>query len=113
MGYLIINWLISAVAVVVAGKLIPGVEVRNFGSALFAAVIIGLVNATLGWVLTILTIPLTLITFGLFLLVLNAILFWIASALVPGLTVRSFWSALFGALVLSIVGSVLRGVFLG
>ena len=113
MRYLIINWLITAVSVLAAAKLIPGVVVRGFGSALFAAIAIGLVNATLGWVLTILTIPVTFLTFGLFLLVLNAFLFWIAAAFVPGLSVKSFWAALFGALVVSVVGSILRTLLLG
>ncbi len=110
---MIINWLITAVSVLVAAKLIPGVVVRGFGSALFAAIVIGLVNATLGWLLTILTFPVTFLTFCLFLLVLNAFLFWLAAAFVPGLTVKSFWAALFGALVVSIVGSILRAVLLG
>lgn len=109
---MIINWLISAVAVLAAGKLIPGVHVSGFAAALIAAIVIGLINATLGWMLTILTIPVTILTFGLFLLVLNAFLFWLAAALVPGLRIDSFWSALFGALVLTIVGSILRGIFL-
>ncbi len=106
----ILNWLISAVAVFVAAKTIKGIEVSGFGSALLAAVIIGFLNMTIGWLMKLLTLPITILTFGLFLLVLNAFLFWLASAIVPGLWVRSFWAAFFGAIVMSVTGMILRSL---
>lgn len=106
----VLNWLISAVGVYVAAKMIKGIEVSGFGVALIAALVIGFLNATLGWLLTILTLPVTILTFGLFLLVLNAFLLWLASAVVPGLSVQSFWAAFFGAIVISVVGMLLRMV---
>ncbi|HTM08543.1 MAG TPA: phage holin family protein, partial [Verrucomicrobiae bacterium] len=71
---LIVHWLLSALSILIVAHVVPGFEVRGFGTALIAAVVIGLVNATLGFVLKILTLPLTILTFGLFLLVINALM---------------------------------------
>jgi putative membrane protein len=81
------------------------------GAVLLAPVVIGLVNATIGFILKILTLPLTLLTFGLFLLVINALMLQLAAFLVPGFYVASFWSAFFGAIVLSLVSMALRALF--
>jgi putative membrane protein len=107
---LLLHWLISAVSLLIVAYIIPGIEVRGFGTALIAALVIGLVNATLGLILKILTLPLTLLTFGLFLFVINALMLQLASYLVPGFAVSGFWSAFFGAIVLSLVSMVLRSV---
>lgn len=80
------------------------------GAALLAPIVIGLVNATIGFVLKILTLPLTLLTFGVFLLVINALMLQLTSFLVPGFYVSSFWSAFFGAIVLSVVSMILRSL---
>jgi putative membrane protein len=85
--------------------------VTGLGAALLAAIVIGLVNATIGFMLKVLTFPLTLLTFGIFLLVINALMLQLASFLVPGFHVASFWSAFFGAIVLSIVSMILRKIF--
>jgi putative membrane protein len=107
---LLIHWLISAVSLLIVAYILPGIEVRGFGTALIAAIVIGLINATLGLILKILTLPLTLLTFGLFLLVINALMLQLASSLVPGFFVSGFWSAFFGAIVLSLVSMALRSL---
>jgi putative membrane protein len=80
---------------------------------LIAAVVIGLVNATIGFVLKILTIPISILTFGLFLLVINALMLMLSSKLVSGFIVNGFWPAFFGAIVLAIVSMVLKGLVFG
>jgi putative membrane protein len=108
---LLLHWLISAAALIIVAYLFPGIKVAGLGAALLAAIAIGLVNATIGFVLKILTFPLALLTFGLFLLVINALMLQLASFLVPGFYVAGFWSAFFGAIVLSIVSMILRSLF--
>ena len=105
---LIIHWFLSALSLLIVAHLVPGVEIRGFGTALVAAVVIGLVNATLGFILKIMTLPLTIVTFGLFLIVINAVMLMLAAALVPGFAVSGFGAALLGAIVLSLVSFVLR-----
>ena len=108
MGNLIVHWLLSALSLVIVAHLIPGFEVNGIAAALIASIVIGLVNATVGFILKILTFPLTLLTFGLFLLVINALMLELAALLVPGFVVHSFWSAFFGAILLSLVSTLLR-----
>jgi putative membrane protein len=110
MTALLLHWLISAASLIVVAYLFPGIKVAGLGAALLAAIVIGLVNATIGFVLKILTFPLALMTFGLFLLVINALMLQLASYLVPGFDVAGFWSAFFGAIVLSIVSMILRSL---
>lgn len=105
---LIVHWLLSALSLLLVAHFVPGFHMRGFGTALIAAVVIGLVNATLGFVLKILTLPLTIVTFGLFLLVINAIMLKLAAALVPGFEVYGFLPALLGAIILSVISLVLR-----
>lgn len=113
MLHLIVNWFLSALSLVIVAHIIPGFVVQGFGSALIAAVVIGLVNATIGFVLKILTIPISILTFGLFLLVINALMLQLASKLVSGFVVNGFWPAFFGAIVLAIVSMVLKGLVFG
>ncbi len=113
MLYLITNWFLSALSIVIVAQLIPGFQVRGFGTALIAAVVIGLINATIGIVVKVLTLPLTILTFGLFLLVVNAVMLLFASALVPGFIVSGFVPAFFGAVVLSLLNMVLRHLVFG
>jgi putative membrane protein len=108
MGKLLLTWLATAVSLLVASFLIPGFEVSGLGSALIASVVIGLVNGTVGFLLKVLTFPVTFITFGLFLLVINALMIMLAAQFVSGFTVSGFWAAFFGSIVVSIVGSILR-----
>lgn len=110
MGGLLIVWLISAVSLLIVGKIIPGFDVQSFWSALIAAVVIGLINATIGLFLKIITIPLSILTFGIFLLVINALMLMFASSLLEGFTVTGFWPAFFGAVVLAIINMILRSI---
>lgn len=108
MGNLVINWLLSSLSLVIVAYVIPGFEVKGFAAALIAPVVIGLVNATVGFIIKILTLPLSLLTFGLFLLVINALMLELAAFLVPGFSVNGFFSAFFGAIALSLVSTLLR-----
>jgi putative membrane protein len=107
---LLVHWLISTASLWVVAYFFPGIAVSGLGAALIASLVIGLVNATLGLILKVLTFPLTLLTFGLFLLIINALMLQLASFLVPGFFVAGFWSAFFGAIVLSLVSMFLRSL---
>ena len=105
---LLLHWILSAVAVWIVAHVVPGIAVSGPVAALIAALVIGLVNATLGLLLKILTFPLTILTLGLFWFVINALMLEFAAALVPGFYVRGFIPALIGAVMLSLVSSVLQ-----
>ena len=105
---LILNWLLTALAVWILPYVVHSISVRDPVTALIAALAIGLINATIVFVLKILTFPLTILTLGLFWFVINALMLELASALVPGFEVRGFFAAFVGAIVLSIVSSVLH-----
>ena len=108
MGLLLLHWLISTASLLIVAYFIPGIKVSGLGTALIASIVIGLVNATIGFFLKLITLPLTILTLGIFWLVINALMLELASALVPGFTVEGFWSAFFGAIVLSLVSTFLR-----
>ena len=110
MGDLLIHWFISAGSLLIVAFIFPGIEVVGLGSALIAPIVIGLINATLGLIVKILTLPLTLITLGVFWLVINALMLQLAAAIVPGFHVGGFFSAFFGAIVLSLVNMLLRAL---
>ncbi|MEK9176056.1 MAG: phage holin family protein [Patescibacteria group bacterium] len=103
---ILINWILSAVTVFASAYVLPGIHVQNFTTALIAALVIGIINAFLKPVLTILTLPITIITLGIFSFVLNAFLIMIADYLVPGFKVDGFFWALILSLILTIVGSI-------
>ena len=105
---LLLNWALSALALWVVARLIPGFHVSGPVAALIAALAIGFINATLGLFLKIITFPLTLLTLGLFWLVINALMIELASAIVPGFHVDTFGAAFWGAIVLSLVNMVFR-----
>ena len=105
---LLLHWILSAVAVWIVAHIVPGISVSGPVAALIAALVIGLVNATLGLLLKILTFPLTILTLGLFWFVINALMLELAAALVNGFYVRNFVAALIGAVMLSLVSSVLQ-----
>src|ERR1035438_2985964 len=107
---LLVQWLLSAVALLVVSNLVPGFDERGLGPALIAALVIGLLNATVGFVLKIITFPLSILTLGIFLLVINGIMILLASAVVPGFLVRGFAPAFWGAVVLALLGMVIRAV---
>jgi putative membrane protein len=108
---LLLNWVLSALAVWIVAHVVPGIFVSGPVAALIAALVIGFINATVGVLLKILTFPLTLITLGLFWLVINALMLKLASALLsPGFQVRTFFAAFLGAIVLSLVNMVLKAL---
>lgn len=105
---LIAKWLLSAAALLLVAHLYQGVEVRSFSSALLAAFVIGLLNSIVRPILVVLTLPVTLVTLGLFLFVINALMFWAAASLLDGLQVRDFTAALLGSLIYSVLGVVIE-----
>ena len=112
---LLLKWLLSAAALLFVAYLYPGVEVKSFGAALVAAFVIGLFNAVLRPVLVLLTLPVTIVTLGLFLFVINALMFWSAAGVLQGFHVNGFAAALIGSLLYSLLGmlieSALHGLF--
>jgi putative membrane protein len=105
---LLIRWLFLTVAILVAAHLIESIEVRGFWSALFAAAILGVLNAFFRPILLLLTLPINILTLGLFTFVINAILMMMVSGVVGGFVVHGFWSALLGSLVISVVSWLLN-----
>jgi putative membrane protein len=103
----LLHWIVNAAVLLVISRLVPGFQIRSFGSALFAVVIIGIVNATLGLFLKVMTFPLSLLTLGLFIFVIDAFVLWISSKLVPGFSVAGFKPALIAALVLTLIEMLL------
>ena len=108
MTRLLVNWLISALSLVIVANVIPGFQLSGFAAALIAAIVIGFVNGTIGFFLKLVTFPLTIITLGLFWIVINALMLKLAAALVPGFRIYGFLPAFLGAIVLSLVNMVLR-----
>jgi putative membrane protein len=105
---LLLTWIVTALSLLLITRLDIGITVRDFGTALIAAVVIGLVNGILGPILGLLALPLTILTLGLFAFVVNALLFWAAAGLVKGFSLRNgFWSALLGSVVLSLCNSLI------
>ena len=107
---LLLQWLLSAIALLIVSRLVPGFVVNGIVPALMAAVVIGFLNATLGFLLKIVTFPLSILTFGLFLLVINALMIMLASGLVPGFKVFGIIPAFWGAVVLAILGVLFRAI---
>jgi putative membrane protein len=100
---LLLHWIVNAGALLLVAYLYPGVQVKDFVVALVAALVLGLVNAIIRPILVILTLPVTLLTLGLFLFVINALLFWLVAELVSGFAVTGFWAALIGSILYSII----------
>lgn len=107
MRHWILHWLLSAVALLIVANIVPGIEVDSFGSALVAAVVIGLVSATLGFFLKLLLLPFIIVTLGVIYFVINGMMLMLASALVPGFRVRGLLAATGGSIVLTIVDYLL------
>jgi putative membrane protein len=105
---MLLNWLLSAVALFIVAKLVPGFHVNGFGAALWAALVIGFVNATLGIFLKIITLPLTVITIGLFWWIINAFMLELATAFTPNFRIDGFFWAFVGAIVLALLQMILR-----
>ncbi|MCU0941819.1 MAG: phage holin family protein [Hydrogenophaga sp.] len=110
---LLLRWLLAACALLLVAYLYDGVQVRSFPSALIAAAVIGLFYLLIRPVLVILTLPVTVVTLGLFLFVINALLFWAAASLLDGFQVRGFWAALLGSLIYSVIMVVVDAALRG
>jgi len=107
---LLIQWLLYAIALMAVSKIVPGFYVAGLWPALIASLVIGLLNATLGLLLKIVTFPISILTFGLFLLVINGLMILLASRIVRGFHVHGFGPAFWGAVVLALLGILIRAV---
>ncbi len=111
---LILVWILNALALLAVAYLVPSlVEIADFPTALVAALVLGLINALVRPVLTLLTLPLTVVTLGLFFLVLNGLLFWGAASLVPGFHVTGLWSGVFGGILYGVISWFLTALVPG
>lgn len=106
---IVMYWLISTLAIMISAYLLPGVHIAGFLTAFILAVVLGAINGFLRPLLVLLTLPITVVTFGLFFLVLNTLLIMLAAAIVPGVVLDSFWWALAFGIVLALVNAVLHG----
>jgi putative membrane protein len=104
---ILMRWLVLTAAILVASYLVEGITVRGFWSAFFSAAILGILNAFFRPILILLTLPFTILTFGLFIFVINALLLMMVSGVIPGFEVHGFWSAVLGSLIISIVSWLL------
>ena len=105
-------WIVNALALLALPWVLPSIQVAGFGTALLVAVILGLINTLLRPLLILLTLPATLLTLGLFIFVINAVLFQLAGTLVDGFQVGGFWSALFGSIAYSLISWLLSAILL-
>ncbi|WP_449413922.1 phage holin family protein [Pandoraea soli] len=110
---LLLIWLINAIALLVLPHVVSGIQLKGIGTALVVAVVLGLINAFLRPLLVVLTLPVTVLTLGLFIFVINALLFWLASHVVKGFEVSGFWAALFGSLLYSLISWILSALVFG
>jgi putative membrane protein len=112
MARILVVWLINTVALAAVAYLMPSVSIASAGAALVAALVLGLVNALIRPLLVLLTLPVTVLTLGLFIFVINGLLFWAVGSLVPGFEVAGFWSGVIGAIVFSLVSWLLSALVL-
>ena len=115
LGEFFIRWFVTAVAVFVAAWIVPGISYTSFTGLALASLLLGIINAMVRPILLILCLPLILVTMGIFILVLNALLLWFVSGILPGssFTVSGFWAAFWGGVVISIVSWLLSAFFRG
>lgn len=99
----LLHLILTAAAILIVANIVSGVQVSGFGAALIGALVLGLVNAIVKPIMIVLTLPLTILTLGLFLFVVNALMLWLVAALVPGFHIRGFWAALIGSLLLTLL----------
>ena len=107
---LILRWVINAGTLLLLAFYLPGISVSGWYSALIAALVLGLVNAVLRPILILLTLPVNILTLGLFTFVINALLFWFVASFIDGFAVAGFWPAFWGALILSVVSWIISGL---
>jgi putative membrane protein len=107
---LLVQWLLYAIALMAVSRIVPGFHVAGLWPALIASLVIGLLNATVGLFLKIITFPISILTLGLFLLVINGLMILLASSIVRGFQVRGFVPAFWGAIVLALLGMLIKAV---
>ena len=113
MSTLIVKWLINPLAIFFVGNFLPGIHVPDYVTALWAALVLGVLNTIIRPILLLLTLPINLLTLGLFTFVLNGFMFWLATKWVHGFTVDTFWWAMLGALLVSAIATVADRIVLG
>ena len=106
----LLAWLVNTLALIAVAYLMPSITVSSFGAALIAALVLGLVNAIVRPVLVLLTLPVTILTLGLFIFVLNGLLFWMVASWLEGFDVAGFWSGVLGAILFSLVSWLLSAL---
>ena len=109
---LLVVWLVNTAALVAVAYLMPSVSISSFGAALVAALALGLVNTVIRPILVLLTLPVTVLTLGLFIFVINGLLFWAVGYFIEGFQVAGFWSAVIGAIIFSIISWLLSALVL-
>ena len=109
---ILLVWLVNTLALIAVAYLMPSITVSSFWTALVAALVLGLVNAVIRPILVLLTLPVTVLTLGLFILVINGLLFWFVGSFVQGFVVQGFWSGFLGAILFSIVSWLLSTLLL-
>ena len=109
---LLVVWLINAVALMALPYVFKSIHVADFTAALIAALVLGLINALIRPLLVLLTLPVTILTLGLFIFVINGLLFWFAGSFIQGFKVDGFWAGVFGAIVFSIISWILSALFM-
>jgi len=107
---LLLVWILNAVGLLVVAYVLPGIVVASFWSAMWAALVLGLINMLVKPLFVLLTLPITIVTVGLFLFVVNALMFWLAGSILKGFQVNGFWWALFGALLYSLISGFLTNL---
>jgi len=107
---LLLLWILNAIALLAVTYLLPSIQISGFGTALLAALVLGFINTLVRPILAILTLPITVLTLGIFYLVLNGLLFWLASALLPGFQVEGFVPAMIGAILYGVITWVLSAL---
>lgn len=109
---LLLTWLINAIALIALPYVVSGIVVKSFVTALVVAIVLGFVNAIIRPILVILTLPVTILTLGLFIFIINGLLFWAVGSFVPDFQVAGFWAGFFGAIVFSIISWVLSAILM-
>jgi len=109
---LLLVWLINSVSLIAVAYLMPSISVSSFATALVAALVLGLVNAIIRPILVLLTLPVTLLTLGLFIFVINGLLFWLVGSFIEGFVVAGFWAGVLGAIVYSLISWLLSALLL-
>jgi len=109
---LLLVWLVNTVSLIAVAYLMPSISVASFWTALIAALVLGLVNAVIRPILVILTLPATILTLGLFIFVINGLLFWFVGSFIEGFVVAGFWAGFFGAIIYSLISWLLSALVL-